>query len=302
MGKVVKAYGVDLSQWNVIRYYNKIKNAGVQFAIVKVSYGIDRKEPAFDTHMKGCKEAGIPVIGAYIYCYSDTVEKAYRAAYAFVNNTKGQVDTMILDLEDKAVKNLGHKIIDIINAYKTVAIKNGMAFIIYTGASFYNPNLKAYANEIADIPIWWARYPSKKLRTITDVPPTVLPSIPNEIIGWQFSSKGIVSGAEGNLDLNVWYRDIKKQEQPVITIDKNPFQEPLCDITYGSCGEGARWVQWFLWRFGLLTTNGQADVKQIDGIIGDISIEAIKIAQFRLGLPQTGIVDTATREIFKKVC
>ena len=299
-----KAVGIDLSHYNPVSSYDRAESNGVQFAIIKESYGIDRKEPAFEKHYNGCKEAGIPVIGAYIYGYSDTVEKAYRAAYAFVNNTKGRIDTMILDLEDKSVKGLGSKIVDIINVYRKVAAENGMKFIIYTGASYYNPCLKQYAKQIADIPIWWARYPNKKIRTIRDIPTFYPPAIPNKIIGWQFTSTGAVNGINSNVDLNVWYEAIysKDSEQIIITIDNNPFAEPTEDIKYGSTGEGAKWVQWYLWRFGLFVKDGQADVTQIDGIIGNNSVEAIKIAQFRLGLPQTGIVNDQTRNVFKSIC
>lgn len=87
-----------------------------------------------------------------------------------------------------------------------------------------------------------------------------------------------------------------------IMIDHNPFAEPTEIITKGSKGEGAKWVQWYLWKFGLLTKNGQADATQIDGIIGSKSEYAISIAQSRLGLPTTGIVAKVDRETFKKVC
>lgn len=87
-----------------------------------------------------------------------------------------------------------------------------------------------------------------------------------------------------------------------IMIDHNPFAEPTEIITKGSKGEGAKWVQWYLWKFGLLTKNGQADATQIDGIIGSKSEYAISIAQSRLELPTTGIVAKVDRETFKKVC
>lgn len=87
-----------------------------------------------------------------------------------------------------------------------------------------------------------------------------------------------------------------------ITIDYNPFVEPTGDISMGSKGEGAKWVDWYLWRFGLLTKNGQSDITQINGVIDSNKVEAIKVAQFRLGLPATGIITKTDRETFKKVC
>ncbi len=76
-------------------------------------------------------------------------------------------------------------------------------------------------------------------------------------------------------------------------IKTNPYIEPTINVKKGSHGEGARWVQWCLWRFGLLDQSG------IDGIIGSKSEAALKTAQKRLGLSVDGIAGRNTREKFK---
>lgn len=80
-----------------------------------------------------------------------------------------------------------------------------------------------------------------------------------------------------------------------ITPKVNPFVEPTVNVKRGTKGEGAKWVQWCLWRFGLLEQSG------IDGIIGLKSEAAIRTAQERLGLSVDGIVGKNTREKFKIV-
>ncbi len=77
--------------------------------------------------------------------------------------------------------------------------------------------------------------------------------------------------------------------------DHNPYTEPTTNVKKGSRGEGAKWVQWCLWRFGLL-----ADA-EIDGMIGSKSVTAIKIAQARLGIKVDGIVGKSTRTTFNTV-
>lgn len=72
----------------------------------------------------------------------------------------------------------------------------------------------------------------------------------------------------------------------------NPYAEPIANVKRGTTGEGARWVQWCLWRFGLLEQSG------IDGVIGAKSEAAIRTAQGRLGLVIDGIVGKNTREKF----
>ena len=72
----------------------------------------------------------------------------------------------------------------------------------------------------------------------------------------------------------------------------NPYTEPAGNVRRGTTGNDAKWVQWCLWRFGLLEENG------IDGIIGSKSLSAIKTAQTRLGLAPDGIVGRDTRQAF----
>lgn len=86
-----------------------------------------------------------------------------------------------------------------------------------------------------------------------------------------------------------------EEQQPVVTPEFNPFTEPIVNVRKGTRGEGAKWVQWYLWRFGLLDKNG------IDGVIGSKSDTAIREAQRRLGLADDGIVGEITRRTFMNV-
>lgn len=81
-----------------------------------------------------------------------------------------------------------------------------------------------------------------------------------------------------------------------ISVDFNPFQEPETVIKMKSKGDGVRWVQWFLWRFGLISKSG------IDGIFGINTYAAVKEAQKKLGLAADGIVGKLTKEAFLKTC
>lgn len=81
-----------------------------------------------------------------------------------------------------------------------------------------------------------------------------------------------------------------------ITPEINPYKEPITNVRKGTKGEGAKWVQWYLWRFGLLEKG------EIDGIIDQKSNDAIREAQRRLGLVVDGIVGKASKALWKKIC
>lgn len=288
----------DWAKWNIVNYMSA-KNAGVEAVILKVINAQNNPDSRFYEHVAGCNSVGLPIIAGYTYSYANTENKAKKSSDAFVSigAPKG-IDTMALDLEDKSMMGLGSKIIPIINIYRETARAAGMDFLIYTGAQYYDPCLKPYIREIADIPIWWARYPlSKEFTPTTPVPDSKYLPTGISVAGWQYTSKGVIPGASGYVDLNAWYRD-----EPVenfsceITVQHNPFIEPTANVKIGKTGNDAMWVQWYLWRFGLLQK------EEIDGIIGKKSDAAIREAQRRLGLASDGIAGKVTRATWKKVC
>lgn len=298
--------GIDIAKWNKITDYRAVKNAGVEFAILKVINAQNKPDSRFYEHVAGCNSVGLPIIAGYTYGYANTEDKAEKASDAFVEvgAPKG-IDTMVLDLEDASMMHLGSKIVKIIDIYRETAQSAGMDFLIYTGGHFYNPCLKPYIKEIKDIPIWWARYPSTKDRTITaDVPDTKYLPTGIELCGWQYSSKGVIPGIQGYTDLNVWYRDeIMENTDYEITAAYNPFTEPIYNVKLGTMGNDANWVLWYLWRFGkYVDAKGQADSTKIDGIIGIDAVQKIKEVQALLGLNPDGIVGKITRAVWKKIC
>lgn len=288
----------DWAKWNIVNYRSAL-NSGIEAVILKVINVQNDPDGRFYEHVAGCNSVGLPVIAGYTYSYANTVDKAKKAADAFVEvGAPKDIDTMVLDLEDKSMTGIGSKIIPIINIYREVAHMANMDFLIYTGAQYYNPCLKPYAREIADIPIWWARYPlSKEFTPTMPTPDTKYLPTGIDIVGWQYTSKGIIPDASGYVDLNVWYRDEPIQNTKYeIAVQHNPFTEPTSNVKIGKTGNDAMWVQWYLWRFGLLQKG------EIDGVIGKKSDAGISEAQRRLGLAVDGIVGKVTRTTWKKIC
>lgn len=298
--------GIDISGWNIIDNYQSVKSTGVEFAVLKVNNTGSTPDKRFREHVAGCRSAGIPVIGGYSYCYANTKEKAQKAADGFVRIAAPEgVDTMILDLEDVSIKGIGSRIIEIINTYRDTAKAAKMKFIIYTGASYYDPCLKAYKKELEGIPMWWARYPSVADTKITDDVP-VTKNLPKDLplCGWQYSGTGVIPGARGHVDLDVWYDDVPATNaEKEITVNLNPFTEPVHNVRLGTLGNDAYWVQWYLWRFGKYTDeNGNPDSTKVDGTVGVEAVQKIKEVQALLGLPADGIVGKVTRAVWKKIC
>lgn len=289
---------LDLSGWNEAESYAAIKVSGVNHVVLKAinkSLKVDKK---FEQHLKGCVEADIKVIGTYHYSYALTTEAARQAAGAWIRIVNGRCNLFILDWEDTGLPK-DSKAIEIINTYADEIYKAGYQFAVYTGLSWYDSYLKKYADKLP-YEFWIARYYAgyKGFSIDTSVNKKYMPAIRHELIGWQYTSSGNVPGIKGSVDMSRWYKSLLTTggSSSKIPVDCNLYSEPTVLVRLGSCGEGTRWVQWYLWRFGLI------DKAEIDGKFGAKTSAAVKESQKRLGVTPDGIVGKITRSLYRKIC
>lgn len=297
---------IDLSKWNIVDDYSGIKRCHTDGAIVKVINSQNSPDGRLDTHVNGLRKAQVPVVGGYNYLYANTESKAKSVAPVFFEMCKERrIPQGWADIEDACMKNIGHTMVKIIDIYRNEAEKRGIYFGIYTGQSFYNQFIKPYKSQIGSIPFWIARYPSatKEYTPMSAAPST--PGLPTgiDLDGWQYTSKGVVSGVRGYTDISLWWEDTPFiSTSPEITVQINPFTEPASNVTVGTLGNDANWTLWYLWRFGLLLdANGAPDQTKVDGMIDRVDGELIKEAQSRLGLTPDEIVGKITRRTWKNV-
>ena len=71
-------YGVDISEHNGFVDFDELKNNGVQFVMVRCSYGMNEDSNFLDNVCEA-NEAGL-LVGAYHYSYALTPERAYEEA------------------------------------------------------------------------------------------------------------------------------------------------------------------------------------------------------------------------------
>lgn len=197
--------GIDVAKWNGVIDWAKVKKAGVEFAVLKVIDKSNKTESSFARNYAGASAQGL-LLDVYNYLYTTTEAAAREAARAVVNALAGRkIGKVWADAEDACLKNKGIQLIRILNAYKAVIEAAGYEFGVYTGLSFYNSYIKPYKDYI-DCDFWIARYPSTKDMTITmDPAASKKPSISHNLWGWQYSSKGKISGISGYVDLDICY-------------------------------------------------------------------------------------------------
>lgn len=279
---------IDVSSYQGLVDWVKVKAAGIQGAILKIIRKDLNPDNQFENNWAGCEKAGMPVVGVYNYSYATTVEKARSDAQKVIDTLAGRTAKVWLDVEDACMKGLGQKLIDIILAYQAVIQAAGLDFGVYTYLAFYDSYIRPYAGRQLDCHFWIARYPSTNLKDVNDTPPTDKQPLVSHILeGWQWASTGRVDGISGNVDFNEWYGAIP---EPQVSGNPYPIPERLLKLTHPNMrGDDVKWAQSHLVRLGFLP-----DETEIDGIYGPKTEKAVRAAQKHYGIAVDGIVGANT--------
>lgn len=197
--------GIDVSAWNGNIDWKTVADYGMGFAILRITEKGNKTDSTFEQNYKGCIQHGIPV-GVYKYSYAKSPAQAEDEADSVISVLNGRkLDFPVFyDLEWKEQRVLSKQTIEkIAKAFLSKIAKAGYMVGIYCNADWYQnvltPDLKKYD-------CWVARYPLNDNGGIRER------LRPDFGIGWQYSSKGHVDGVNGNVDMNVFYKDYKKTE------------------------------------------------------------------------------------------
>ena len=191
--------GIDVSRWQGDINWGKVANTK-DFAIIRCTSGrsnaLDSKYPA---NIKGATAQGLPV-GVYRYGYATTVAAARAEAAAVLDAIDGydMPCGVWYDVEDASQRKLkGATLTAIIKAFCEAITAAGYQVGIYCNQDWYDNVLDTGA--LAEYPFWVARYGTNNGQMQTR------PDIDGTLWGWQYTSKGKVSGISGNVDLDVMY-------------------------------------------------------------------------------------------------
>ena len=191
--------GIDVSVHNGNIDWNRVKNAGIQFAILRAGYGkvASQKDRKFEENYNGAKAAGVPV-GAYWYSYAKTVAEARQEAEVCVSILAGkQFEYPIwFDQEEKTILATGKANCSaMVRAFCEVLEQAGYWVGLYTSRSFLASNIE---DDIKSrYALWIAEWGSKL-------------NYSGSVGIWQYSDKGHVDGISGAVDLDECYVDYAK--------------------------------------------------------------------------------------------
>lgn len=212
------AKGIDVSKWNEEIDWKKVEEAtkssarmgapfersesgtGIEFAMIREGYGRNNPNQVdknFHTNIKNALDSGIHC-GVYHYSYAVDVQDAINEANFCLENIKGYSleYPVAFDIEDKSMKKLGKRTLtDICKAFCDTIEQHGYYAAIYTNVNWLENYL--YKDELLPkYDLWLAEWNKDK---------------PSYSCGlWQFSNKGCVYGINGDVDMNLSYKNYPK--------------------------------------------------------------------------------------------
>lgn len=181
--------GIDVSSWQGNINWKKVKAAGITAAIIRYADG-NYLDKYFDKNMKEAKAVGIH-IGAYIFSRASSEAKAKEEARRLFEASRKYIPDMPLyiDLEASSLsKNANSIAASFLKEMDALGGRGGIYANLNWFSNYIDPS------KFKDRPLWIAQYYEK------------LTAKHKEWYGmWQYSSKGKVSGIDGNVDMNHLY-------------------------------------------------------------------------------------------------
>ena len=199
--------GIDVSEFQGKIDWKKVKNDGIEFAILRCGYGMDfsnQDDVEYERNANECERLGIPY-GVYLMSYANTVEKARSEAKHVLRLIEGRKISLGVwhDIEDNGTSGAINKetLTNIINTFCNTIKNAGYKVGVYANLNWLENKIEKTIKDNYDI--WVAQYYSKC-------------EYEGKYIMWQHTSSGKVNGISTNVDMNILYEDL-----PVINNNDN---------------------------------------------------------------------------------
>lgn len=194
--------GIDVSEWQGSIDWQKVKEAGVEYAMIRVGYrgwksGELCQDPYAQANYAGASAAGIKV-GAYFFSQAINVAEAVEEANYLAGLIKDwNVEMPVVfdwefypDDSARTAKMDTRTLTDCSKAFCDAVTAAGYEPMLYFNISHSQDNI--YIRELTDYKFWLANYDT-------------VPNHPYKVDMWQYTDTGTVPGIYGNVDINLYF-------------------------------------------------------------------------------------------------
>lgn len=196
---------IDLSYHNNNIDFTKVKTQ-IHGILLRCGYGsnqINQDDKKFTEYAQACILQQIP-FGVYLYSYAKTAQEAVSEAehcLRLLNPYKGRLSYPVyLDLEEPGTES---KVVERVLIFAEIIEKNSFQCGIYSNESWWNTYLTD--SRLDKFTKWVAKYGKN------DGMPHDKPNISSAYDIWQYTSAGKIDGINGNVDMNICYRDFPSE-------------------------------------------------------------------------------------------
>lgn len=192
-------YGIDISANQKDVNFSLLKQAGIMFAVLRVTTKTGQIDAKFEQYYKGCISYGIrPAV--YKYSYAQTEAEAIAEAEGVIATLKGRKVVIWYDLENtNQLHAIGKAGIDTVaKAFLETCSKAGYAVGIYCNLDWYKNYISSDLKK--KYSFWLARYGVNNGMLDEKYKPNL------GEVAWQYTSAGKIDGIDGNVDLDVQYK------------------------------------------------------------------------------------------------
>ena len=182
--------GIDVSKWQGNIDFNKLKENGVEFVIIRIG-----TQNGFENNIEKAKKAGLDV-GLYFYSYAKTKEEVLEQAKWIIDKLDGMKLELPIAYDWESwnsfnTTNLSlYEFNELAYTFMNYIEKNGYKSMLY-GSKYYLINVFS-----TDKTVWLAHYTNK-----TDYE--------GKYYIWQMCNDGKVSGINGYVDIDILYKNEK---------------------------------------------------------------------------------------------
>lgn len=194
--------GIDVSVYQGEIDWQKVADAGIDFAIIRVGYrgyGTEGKmmpDKYFTQNIEGALDAGLDV-GVYYFSQAITVEEARQEAAYVIEQVKDYPLTYPVVFDWERQNYSGSRTQKVPSVSTMCQMANAFCKDItaagYEAMVYFNPS-EGYSqydlSQLMDYPFWLAQYNN-------------LPTFYYDFDMWQYTSSGRVPGISGNVDMNI---------------------------------------------------------------------------------------------------
>ncbi|MCM1251917.1 MAG: Ig-like domain-containing protein [Clostridium sp.] len=192
--------GIDVSKWNGSIDWNAVKNSGISYVIIRCGYrgsstGALIEDPKFKSNIQGAKNAGLKV-GVYFFSQAVNEVEAVEEASMAINLVSGYGLNYPIFLDVESSGGRGDQIdagtrTAVCKAFCNTIQNSGYSAGVYANKTWFTSYINTAS--LTGYKIWLAQYAASPSYTAT------------RYDMWQYSSKGKVTGINGNVDMNISY-------------------------------------------------------------------------------------------------